>query len=144
MLMSNRLKIFPKFPNNLNWLDLYIRDMENLPDELFELSNLETLYIASKELKDLPNKLVSLTNLRLLNIVNTNITTLPNFLFTMPKLNKIVINSNTYAEFNESCMPDRIDIIVQSGSTKWNNDHFFKLEYVNNSSEFKEKLKIDS
>ena len=94
-LIAHKVAIFPRFPSKLKYLSLFLEDLDSLPDNLFNCTELERLIIVSKNLHSLPQKFVQLRELKYLKIVNTVITELPDYLFLMPKLTVITINKDT-------------------------------------------------
>ncbi len=110
--MSKSVKLFPKFPSNLKILELYVEEMETLPDEIFDLAELDTLRIASNKILSIPKKIVNLRNLRILNIVETALPELPTFILELPKIELIQLSHDT--KFSMESKPKALDISYEN------------------------------
>lgn len=76
------------------WLDLSFQGLTELPQELFQLTNLTTLYLWGNQLNSLPPELFQLTNLTLLDLSGNQLTTLPPELFELKNLTKLYLLGN--------------------------------------------------
>jgi len=71
---------------NIRWLILTDNEIENIPNEIGQLSRLQKLMLAGNKLTELPESLSNCKQLSLLRIAANQLTTLPNWLLNMPKL----------------------------------------------------------
>ena len=70
---------------NLKNLDLWDNNLTKIPDSIFELTSLESLYIC-EQLTELPTEIEKLNNLKYLDLNSNNLTSLPDQLATLDKL----------------------------------------------------------
>lgn len=75
-------------------LDLRTLKTDSLPDELFELEHLESLYLFACDLKELPEKVGKLHNLKEILLHDNNFVTFPEGLRNLKKLETIWLNGN--------------------------------------------------
>lgn len=77
--------------NHLEWLDLGVKNKEKnhlktLTKEIFELKNLQTLFLDSNEISELPKEIHELKNLRVLNLSDMPISELPKEIYELTNL----------------------------------------------------------
>lgn len=86
---------------NLKKLDLWDNNLTKLPDSLFQLTSLESLYICD-QLTELPPELNKLNNLKHLDLNGNNLTSLPDQLATLDKLIVLNLEHNRIDKFSLS------------------------------------------
>lgn len=70
--------------NNGNSLNLCGLGLTEVPNEVFELTTLETLYLDWNDITIIPENISKLTNLKTLDLGENNIVSLPNSITNMP------------------------------------------------------------
>ncbi|CAH1239454.1 MFHAS1 [Branchiostoma lanceolatum] len=75
-------------------LDLSGQHLRQLPDELFELTELEALKLDANRCIRLSEKLIKLTNLKVLSLVGCNLETVPAVVMELQQLETLVLNEN--------------------------------------------------
>lgn len=73
---------------------LIMSKIKYLPVELFNLTNIEKLYLTWNDIETIPNEIENLVNLKELYLAHNNLEHLPEVLNKLPKLEKIVIEGN--------------------------------------------------
>ncbi len=72
-------------------LTLWWNKLENLPEDIGRLKNLESLSVESDQLKQLPNQIVSLSHLRHLEVIGSQMTELPADFGNLSALRTIIL-----------------------------------------------------
>ncbi|CAH1239392.1 SHOC2 [Branchiostoma lanceolatum] len=75
-------------------LDLSEQQLSQLPDELFELNELEALRLDKNKDIRLSEKLIRLTNLKVLSLVECNLDTVPAVVMELQQLETLVLGNN--------------------------------------------------
>ncbi|CAH1239453.1 LRRC7 [Branchiostoma lanceolatum] len=75
-------------------LDLSEQHLRQLPDELFELNELEALRLDTNEDIRLSEKLIRLTNLKVLSLAECNLDTVPAVVMKLPQLETLFLGNN--------------------------------------------------
>ncbi|XP_078615344.1 uncharacterized protein LOC144884161 [Branchiostoma floridae x Branchiostoma japonicum] len=88
-------------------LDLSNKNLNKLPDELFELKDLEALDLSRNKDIDLPNELIKLTNLKLLSLDRCHIDTVPTVVLKLPQLQTLILGNNENIN-----LPDKMSSLV--------------------------------
>ena len=70
------------------------RDLEYIPDKIFEFTNLQVLNLSSNLIKEIPKNIGNLKNLQELYLDRNSITELPEEIGNLKKLKKIIISNN--------------------------------------------------
>ena len=73
-------------PPQLRWLILTDNDIETLPAEIGERSNLQKLMLAGNRLRSLPETMAACSRLELLRVSANRLDTLPDWLLRLPRL----------------------------------------------------------
>jgi len=64
-------------PENVLRLDLHYQQLNNVPKEIAQLTNLKELYLWNNSISDLPDFLFELPNLRKIDLSGNNISIIP-------------------------------------------------------------------
>eukprot|EP00058_Branchiostoma_floridae_P015699 XP_002601187.1 hypothetical protein BRAFLDRAFT_75632 [Branchiostoma floridae] len=75
-------------------LELRYKNLKQLPDELFELKDLEALDLSRNMNMELSNGLIKLTNLKLLSLAGCNLATVPAAVMKLPQLETLILSNN--------------------------------------------------
>ncbi|XP_078616216.1 uncharacterized protein LOC144884638 [Branchiostoma floridae x Branchiostoma japonicum] len=75
-------------------LDLSGKNLKQLPDEVFELKDLEALDLSFNKNIDLYSELIKLTNLKLLNLEECDLDTVPAAVMKLPQLQTLILSHN--------------------------------------------------
>jgi internalin A len=89
-------------------LDLVSKEIEDLPPEIGQLTNLTYLYISSNQLTRLPDEVGQLINLKTLDISSNQLTMLPDAISQLTKLTTLDISSNQL-----TMLPDAISQLTK-------------------------------
>ncbi|MDP3533205.1 MAG: leucine-rich repeat domain-containing protein [Alphaproteobacteria bacterium] len=79
---------------NLTILDLSNNKLQNLPISFYELGGLQYLYLSSNNIDTLPEEIEGLKSLINLNLSNNKISVFPNNITTLPKLEYLCVENN--------------------------------------------------
>jgi len=85
----------PRLAPLVTEVNLYRKNLRTLPPEIWNLTNLETLYLSFNQIKTLPPEIGNLTNLKVLFLSRNKLTTLP------PKIGKLKNLEELYLGDNE-------------------------------------------
>ncbi len=77
--------------------------LKTIPDEVFELVNLESLYLTMNEIEFIPEAISELRNLRTLSIFGNNLSSLPDSISELQKLEALNLGANNF-----TTIPDAI------------------------------------
>ena len=80
--------------NKMVKLDLSNLGLTEIPYEVFELTNLEQLYINNNSINNIPAEISRLTNLVDINLSNNCVTSVPNELCKLSELQRINLSHN--------------------------------------------------
>lgn len=83
-------------PKQTRWLILTDNQIQALPENIGELSQLEKLALAGNQLTALPDSFSNLTNLGLLRIAANQLAAFPDVLFALPKLAWLAFSGNPF------------------------------------------------
>jgi len=86
-------------PKNTRWLILTDNQIQELPDSIGELAQLQKLMLAGNQLTELPDSLSQCINLQLMRISANQLASLPDWLFKMPKLAWLAFSGNPCSEY---------------------------------------------
>eukprot|EP00058_Branchiostoma_floridae_P006117 XP_002591605.1 hypothetical protein BRAFLDRAFT_80701 [Branchiostoma floridae] len=75
-------------------LDFSGHYVEQLPEELYGIEELEALDLTGKKGIKLPNELTKLQNLKVLNLNDCNLTTVPAVVMKLPQLQTLILSNN--------------------------------------------------
>ncbi|MDX2100242.1 MAG: leucine-rich repeat-containing protein kinase family protein [Leptolyngbyaceae cyanobacterium bins.59] len=104
-------------PPSVRWLILTDNRIEQLPDSMGKLSQLQKLMLAGNRLRSLPDSMAVCQNLELVRLSANQLTTLPPWLFTLPQLSWLAYSGNplgaTSASLPSLLEIDWADLIVQ-------------------------------
>lgn len=81
---------------NLVVLDLELNLIQVIPAHINRLIKLKELYLHSCQISKLPNEFFELRNLEVLDIANNKLTTLPNEIFQFEKLKRLIVFNNPF------------------------------------------------
>jgi Leucine-rich repeat (LRR) protein len=98
---KNQLKSLPDdlFDLNLKVIDLYYNDLEVIPSEIGNLTDLEILFLAHNKIYSLPESIGELTNLDELYLHHNRLSVLPGSLSQLNKLRVVRVNDNYLEDF---------------------------------------------
>ncbi len=82
-------------------LDLSRQNLDELPDEIGELTNLQSLNLSRNQLTALPESLGNLTNLQALELSHTQLADLPEWLSRLTNLQVLVLSDNQLTSLPE-------------------------------------------
>ncbi|XP_019616597.1 PREDICTED: malignant fibrous histiocytoma-amplified sequence 1 homolog [Branchiostoma belcheri] len=74
--------------------DSDIKPLAQLPEEVFELKELEALDLTNNKNIDLSNQLIKLTNLKVLSLRGCNLTRVPAAVMKLPQLEMLILSNN--------------------------------------------------
>jgi hypothetical protein len=106
---ANRIrKVSAKaMPVKLRWLILTDNDIEELPKEIGNCSQLQKLMLAGNRLKTLPDSLVNCGRLELLRIAANQLNEFPAWLLSLPRLTWLAYSGNPFtAQFELKAIAD--------------------------------------
>lgn len=145
--VSFGLDFFPqsllKF-KNLKLLDLYDNEIEELPDQISELINLEILILFQNRLRKLPQGIGKLKNLWLLDLNSNRIKTLPKEIGELSELKNLYLHFNELSELPEEIFNlNNLSVIDLDGNNIQNQDEVVKklLSKKNRNSSAKSAIK---
>ncbi len=96
--------------NNWDFLDLSGLGINELPKELFEITQLKTLILGKyrtpqkNSISVIPKEIAKLTNLEILDLTDNKISSLPNEISNLKKLKKIVLSNNNFIHFPQEVL----------------------------------------
>jgi Leucine-rich repeat (LRR) protein len=93
------IKIYYKFDKVKLALDMNTLLLENIPDSIFDFTNLIELNISNNLINNIPNKIINLVNLKMLSICSCKLEKIPNFLSNLVNLEDLRIGRNKLKEF---------------------------------------------
>jgi Protein tyrosine and serine/threonine kinase/Leucine rich repeat len=96
-------------PPSIRWLILTDNHIEQLPDSLGSMSQLQKLMLAGNQLRLLPETLASCQNLELIRISANQFQSLPRWLFSLPRLAWLAFAGNplgSIAPASQQPLPD--------------------------------------
>lgn len=100
-----QLKEVPKFVwelINLNFLFLQDKQLNEIPEFLGKLSNLFCLYLCNNELSQVPESIGNLSKLELLDLSNNKLTAIPESIGNLSKLERLNLSNNNLVIIPES------------------------------------------
>ena len=107
-------------------LDLSFCNLKNLPSEIFQLTNLHTLYLGGNGLNDLPAEIARLTNLHTLNLSGNELNELPAELARLKGETVIYLYGNPFdglpvhlREADTDEILDYLDGLAQGSERQW-------------------------
>lgn len=81
--------------NKLKELDLSYKTtcfkLEEIPPEIFELTQLEILNLRNNEIAEIPREILRLRKLKALNLIDNKLETIPNCLSKLPDLKSVCL-----------------------------------------------------
>ena len=81
---------------NLNRLTLTFMKISSFPQSILKLTNLTALNMQCNDLTTIPNDICKLTNLELLNVVHNKLTTLPDTIILLKRLKNLYVGGNKF------------------------------------------------
>lgn len=93
----------------IRWLILTNNQIEELPEDIGQLSTLKKLMLAGNQLTTLPQTLADCQNLELIRVSENRLSTLPNCLFKLPRLAWLAYSGNPCS--NDRNCGDRLPMI---------------------------------
>ncbi|WP_151089447.1 leucine-rich repeat-containing protein kinase family protein [Hymenobacter baengnokdamensis] len=95
---ANKIRTLPaaSLPPALRWLILTDNELEALPDEIGNCTQLQKLLLAGNQLRQLPISLANCSRLELLRIAANQLTELPAWLLAMPQLTWLAYAGNPF------------------------------------------------
>ena len=103
IVQDNRLKHLPQwiqFLTNIEKIVIgYERNLRRLPQGIWELPNLKSLFINIRGLSEIPAEICKLRNLRELIVLRSNLSTIPLSLQDLPVLERLDLSGNRLTEF---------------------------------------------
>ncbi|XP_066297267.1 malignant fibrous histiocytoma-amplified sequence 1 homolog [Branchiostoma lanceolatum] len=91
----------------LSTLDLSMKNLNQLPKELFELKELEALDLTGNRNIDVSNELIKLTNLKLLCLDDCGLKTVPAVVTKIPQVKTLILGKN-----KNITLPDEISTLI--------------------------------
>lgn len=96
-LMTRSVDEIRRNPESVTVLDLSRQRLTELPSEVLQCVNLQTLVLASNDLRALPAELSSLRQLRSINLSGNKFESFPSVLLSMPWVEVVILRNNTIA-----------------------------------------------
>jgi len=87
---------------NLNWLIISKNQLSHLPDSIGQLTNLRSLSVWDNQLSSLPDCLSQLTNLKLLDVTNNQLRSLPDWIGQLTNLQSLAVVNNQLSNLPKS------------------------------------------
>jgi internalin A len=83
-----------------NWteLDLSGKGLVQIPPEIFQLSNLQRLYLRLNQITEIPDAIAALSNLQQLSLYNNQITKIPDAIAALSNLQQLSLGANQITE----------------------------------------------
>ena len=78
----------------LQTMNLYSKQLQKIPKELSQLTNLQRFYLGNNKIKEIPKELSQLTNLQILDLYNNQIKEIPKELSQLTNLQSFNLYSN--------------------------------------------------
>lgn len=91
-----------KNPKEVRYLDLTFQKIGTLPDEIGEITNLETLLLQGNGLTHLPASIGKLTKLRKLVVYSNELTSIPSTIGNLVELRELDLHRNQIKELPSS------------------------------------------
>ena len=88
--------------NNLKSLDLSLSQLTEIPEEVFELANLECLYLRNNALITLPEEIIKLSRLTKLDLSGNTLTKVPESIGKLTRLRELNLMGNSLTDLPES------------------------------------------
>jgi hypothetical protein len=98
-----------KSPLDIKVLDLSKQKLKELPNEFYELTNLEVLILDKNKLKSLPRSIASCKNLRKISIASNKFTEFPSIICYLSQLQLLDFSTNEIAELPD-CLKELIHL----------------------------------
>ena len=118
---SNNIRSFGDnaLPPTVRWLILTNNRIEQLPDSMGRLRNLQKLMLAGNKLRSLPDEMASCVNLELIRLAANRLKSLPVWLFSLPRLSWLAYAGNPccYVDLSVRSLPDISWTDLQLGDT---------------------------
>ncbi|UYZ59739.1 protein kinase [Hymenobacter latericus] len=110
---ANRIRTLPAaaLPEQLRWLILTDNELEELPAEIGNCTQLQKLMLAGNRLQHLPETLARCTGLELLRIAANRLEALPEWLLQLPRLAWLAYAGNPFADGIEAAAVARRPIV---------------------------------
>lgn len=103
--------------NNSDELFLVSKQIEVLPKEIAQLTNLHMLLLNDNRLTELPEEIVQLTNLAMLNLSNNQLTEVPKEIFQLTNLKTLYLGNNRITKLpKEIIQLTNLGALVLSGN----------------------------
>ena len=87
---------------NLEYLMIYYKTLDHLPDEIGNLASLETLYVVDCGLTSVPDSICNLANLEELSIAGNDIESLPDDIGSLGSLKELDISNTSITRLPET------------------------------------------
>jgi len=97
-LLINNIEVIPSDIKNLSQLEELCLDenkIKKLPDEIFKLTNLKFLGLSGNRIETIPSSIKNLSNLEELQVFKNSIKKLPDEIFKLKNLKRLVANENS-------------------------------------------------
>ena len=111
-ILNNDIGLLKHFVNYLRYLDLSHCGLSAIPEEVWELTQLEELYIYCNNICEISPKIKNLTNLKSFDCRYNNLTAFPVEICQLTKLDNFRFNGNKLDVLD----PDVIDFITKQNS----------------------------
>ena len=100
---------------NLEYLMIYYKTLDGLPEEIGTLAQLETLYVVSCGLTSIPDSVCDLANLKELSIAGNDGTALPSDIGSLQSLTKLDISDTQITSLPDSVYALQLDSFRREG-----------------------------
>lgn len=114
---ANQIRTLPAaaLPAGLRWLILTDNQLQALPDEIGNCTQLQKLMLAGNQLETLPKTMAACTRLELLRIAANRLTQLPEWLLQLPRLAWLAYAGNPFCAAAEAASEAQHPI----GAIRW-------------------------
>jgi Leucine-rich repeat (LRR) protein len=106
---------------NTKKLDLYSKNISELPESIGDLVNLKKLCLKSNQLTTLPESIGELINLRLLDLADNQLKTLPESIGNLTNLKNLCLGNNQLSSLPKSILNIKKSVGTNVSSYEINN-----------------------
>lgn len=98
LTLPNKILLFDK----LTFLDLNKCFNNNIPESVFKIKSLKTLFLFNNQMNTIPNDIINLKNLEILSLADNNLKKIPDIIYQMTRLSSLSLDGNPLIELSSN------------------------------------------
>ena len=110
--MKYPIEIKGKTKKQVTKLNLSGRDLKEIPENVFEYSNLTKLVLSNNRIKVIPKEILRLKKLKVLDLANNNISVLHSAVFKLPKIRTLNVYGNSIKKIPKQVFESNIQKLI--------------------------------